>query len=457
MTQAQQLHRYLDEQAGSLTIRRDLADDVRHRATSRRRQRWTIAAALVAAVMALTAALGPTLLRTTRADVISPRPDGRAVIPRTIPPLGRNLPTLFERNVHQVTVAWTRPSAQPRGGGLQLLGLDASDGRAVVLASGQVARGSPVSVSPDGTAVAYIARSCPGRAQSLAWVLLSQPHPNYIGANCDLPMTTASSSGPLALPAFAWSADSRSLAAVVRESGHLRVAVRAFDGAGYSWTDLPGDATGVAAAPSGWAVKRPDGSWDLVRSDGSHVTHLHTGFDGQPSQVLAWSTDGGTWAQARWGSGAIWGYRLATYPAEHGVTTGGFRQALTSVDRWLVPSGDGRFLAVAGPFGNVIGRNAANLGVPADTTLERVVQSVTIGVGHGPPVSQVAFTGDTPGQDVQSIGVAGELLVDPVWVATVPDDGHRSWVQVAGWAALGLLAVAAVGWLVVRRRRTTLS
>jgi hypothetical protein len=445
----------LEEAAVDLAVPDDLALRVRQGAGARRRRRVLAAAAVAAAVVVGASWLAPGLLRTPHADVAQ-LPLERTVVPRVVPPLGADLPTLADRQVDHVTVAWTAVDPAPTAtASVRLLGLDARDGQPVVLTQ-QVSTGSPVAVSPDGRAIAFVSQECSGSHQSLGVLLLAEPFTSWTLGQCDLPMTQRNPR-MLAAPAFAWSADGTRLAAVVDRPQGRRIAVyqvgvdRVGGGRGGS---VSGPAAGVAWAPGGVAVRRPDGSWDLVSLADGTVTSLPALVDGAPAQAVAWAPDGRTWAKARWGS-ATWGYRIAPWPADDQITTGGFRQALTTGDRWLVPSGPARFLALAGPF-SAGGSDGEGLGVAEGTTLSRVLQAGSYTDHRGLPVSLMAFTGD---QFVYAVGVAGDLMVDPTYVATVPDDGQFSWVSLGAWSALAVLALASLVGVVVRaaRRRPNLS
>ena len=422
-----------------------LGSDVVAGARRRRRHRMVAATAGVAAALVFIGVVMPPGFGRRDADVVQPRPGQTAVVPRLIPPLGDHLPTLDDRTVTTASVAWTTP--EPEGANDRLLVLDAVDGQAVEV-TGQVYPESPVVLAPDGHAVAFVRGDCDGTRQSLGVFDLATKTEWSFGA-CDV---QTAPDGRLDGSAIAWSADSRFVAVVAQVTGGSGVAVYDSSGAGQRRA-MRVDARAVAWAPDGWAVRTADGQWQLRDIRGRRVGSLPELSPGVPAEAVAFSSDGRELARASWASGT-WGYRIDTWPIDpRQRTTGGFDQALRGQDRWLVASGS-RFMAVAGPFANASGAPGVGLDVEDDVPLTRVAQTVSRTEDRGLPVSLLGFTGSPPEQTVYALGVAGDLMVDPTFVATVPDDGHAWWESRLVWLALaGMVLAGGVTALVGRARR----
>ena len=439
-----QLRDLLDDAAVS-EVRPGLAAQAVARARHRQRGRFAVLSIGVAAATAAAAFVvwSPTGLPNGQSDAVQPSPGQAAVVPRLVPPLGNHLPSVSDQTVDRVSVAWTALyGVQAQKGTVSLLALDARDGQPVVV-TGQVYSRSPVAVAPDGHAVAFIRSDCVGRLHSLAVFDLAARVDRSFGA-CDV---ETGPDGRLDSSTIAWSADSRFVAVVAQVPGGHGVAVYRADGAGLRQT-MRVDASAVAWAPGGWAVRTGDGRWQLRDDQGQVTGVLPELSPGQPAGAVAFTADGLSLARAQWAAG-MWRYRIDTWPIEPGQrTTGAIDQVCCEGDRWLVASGQS-FLAAAGPY-----RNAAFApgvaGVAQDTPLARVVATISSAQNRGLPTSVLAFTGDqtTGEQDVHALGVAGDLMVDPTFVATVPDDGHPWWE----WQRLflGGLAVLVAG-LAARR------
>ena len=102
----------LDEAAIS-DVPASLGSDVVAGARRRRRHRVIAATAGVAATAVVLAVVTPSVLQRRQVDVVQPSPGQSAVVPRLIPPLGDHLPSVYDREVDRVSVAWTTADPRP--------------------------------------------------------------------------------------------------------------------------------------------------------------------------------------------------------------------------------------------------------------------------------------------------------------------------------------------------------